>query len=95
MPDEIKRLHYYDQQFLREPDFTDEQKYHMDMRRRLNRVLHGWGIVEGLKTVKKNNSTATIRPGMALDADGREIIVTQDQDVIIPGGPSNANKTRY
>src|SRR6266568_324826 len=95
MPDEIKRLHYYDQQFLREPDFTDEQKYHMDMRRRLNRVLHGWGIVEGLKTVKKSNSTATIQPGMALDADGREIIVTQDQDVLIPGVPGNANKTYY
>lgn len=95
MADEIKRLHYYDQQFLREPDFTDEQKYHMDMRRRHNRTMHGWGIVEGMKVVIKDSQTVTIQAGMALDADGREIIIGQAQDIAIPGGPSNANKTYY
>ena len=34
----IKRLHYFDRQFLVEADFTDEQQYHLDMRRRLNRL---------------------------------------------------------
>lgn len=95
MADEIKRLHYYDQQFLREPDFTAEQTYHKDMRRRHNRAIHGWGIVEGLKVVLKDPQTVTIQAGMALDADGREIVLFQNKDVTIPGGPTNAGKTFY
>jgi hypothetical protein len=31
----VKRLHYFDHQFLVEADFTDEQAYHVGMRRRL------------------------------------------------------------
>ena len=43
----IKRLRYFDNQFLVEADFTDEQKYHLEMRRRLNRALHSFGIAAG------------------------------------------------
>ena len=77
----IKRLHYFDHQFLVEADFTDEQKYHLEMRRRLNRVLHTFGIAEGLQVVKKTNKIVTVRPGVAIDNLGREMIIEADQDV--------------
>lgn len=77
----IKRLHYFDHQFLVEPDFTDEQKYHLEMRRRLNRVLHTFGIAEGLQVVKKTNKIVTVRPGVAIDQLGREMVIEADRDV--------------
>jgi hypothetical protein len=77
----IKRLHYFDHQFLVETDFTDEQKYHLNMRRRLNRLLHTFGIAEGLEVVKSANKTVTVRPGVALDRLGQEMIVETDQVV--------------
>lgn len=80
----IKRLRYFDNQFLVEADFTVEQKYHLDMRRRLNRALHTFGIAEGLEVAKSGNKTVTVRPGTALDRDGREIIVETDQVINLP-----------
>lgn len=77
----IKRLHYFDHQFLVEADFTDEQKYHLEMRRRLNRVLHTFGIAEGLQVVKKTNKIVTVSPGVAIDHLGREMIIEADQDI--------------
>src|SRR5262245_46405303 len=77
----IKRLHYFDHQFLVEADFSDEQKYHLDMRRRLNRLLYTFGIAEGLEVVKSASKTVTVRPGVALDRLGREMIVEADQVV--------------
>ncbi|MEW6211745.1 MAG: hypothetical protein AB1631_25535 [Acidobacteriota bacterium] len=77
----IKRLHYFDKQFLVEKDFTDEQKYHLEMRRRLNRLLHTAGIAEGLKVEKTGNKEVTVRPGAAIDSEGREIILEADQVV--------------
>src|SRR5215831_15804662 len=77
----IKRLHYFDHQFLVEADFTDEQKYHLEMRRRLNRVLHTFGIAEGLEVVKQTNKIVTVRPGVAIDRLGKEMILEAAQDV--------------
>lgn len=77
----IKRLHYFDHQFLVEADFTDEQTYHLDMRRRLNRLLYTFGIAEGLGVAKSANKTVTVRPGVALDRLGQEMIVEADQVV--------------
>jgi hypothetical protein len=75
----IKRLRYFDKQFLVEKDFTDEQKYHLEMRRRLNRLLHTAGIAEGLKVEKTGSKEVTVRAGAAIDAQGREIILESDQ----------------
>ena len=95
MADEIKRLHYYDQQFLREPDFTEEQEYHMNMRRRHNSRLHGWGIVEGLQVVRKNDHEVTVAPGMAIDGDGREIVLFNEHDITLPSGVSEQGNRYY
>src|SRR5690349_18965782 len=71
----IKRLHYYNHQFLDEKDFQDEQHYHVEMRRRLNRSLHSWGVAEGLQVVRSGNREITVETGFALDNTGRELMV--------------------
>ncbi len=76
----IKRLHYFDHQFLVEKDFTDEQAYHLGMRRRLNQVLYTSGIADGLLVVRKNASTITVQKGTAIDAQGQEIVLETDAD---------------
>jgi hypothetical protein len=70
----VKRVHYFDHQFLKEQDFHAEQAYHREMRHRHNRLLHGWGVVEGLE-IKHKGREVTIEPGMAIDKEGREIVL--------------------
>lgn len=75
----IERVRYYDGEYLRSFDFEDEQTYHVEMRRRLNRSLHLWGIAQGLELVQNDAgggiNQVWINPGMAIDALGREIYV--------------------
>jgi len=87
MADQIKRLNYFKHQFLRASDFIDEQKYHLDMRRRHNRLLHTWGIAgSGLKVTFAQGATAvSVSPGMAVDSQGREIVLTEDKTVELSG----------
>jgi hypothetical protein len=73
----IKRLNYFNHQFLEEQDFRDEQQYHLEMRRRLNRSLHIWGVVEGLQVARTGNREVTVEPGFALDREGRELVVVK------------------
>jgi hypothetical protein len=72
----IKRLNYFNHQFLDEKDFRDEQNYHLEMRRNHNHFLHFWGVVDGLQVVRSGNREVTIEKGFALDREGRELIVT-------------------
>lgn len=81
----IKRLHYFDHQFLVEADFTDEQSYHLDMRRRLNQALHTFGIAQGLEVMKKTNKIVTVKPGIAIDNLGREMVLEAAQDIDMSG----------
>jgi hypothetical protein len=77
----IQRLRFFDGEYVRAYDFTDEQSYHVDMRRRLNRRLHLHGIVYGLQIEQDDTSVPpaaifySIMPGMAIDQLGREIFV--------------------
>lgn len=71
----VKRLNYFTHQFLREQDFKDEQNYHIEMRRRQNRLLLSWGVAEGLEIQKKDNQSVTVNPGTAIDKEGREIVL--------------------
>jgi hypothetical protein len=76
--DGIARVHYFEQQFLRTQDFTDEQAYHLAMRRRHNIAHHISGIVFGLELVVEEQG-AFVGPGMAIDGYGRELIVPEKQ----------------
>src|ERR1700747_2053694 len=80
MSTEIERLLYSERQYLGSFDFTAEQTYHLEMRRRLSRVLHLWGIVKGLELLQGEVAQGApqqfyVSEGMAIDAYGREIIV--------------------
>jgi hypothetical protein len=84
----MKRLKYFTHQFLREQDFEAEQNYHIAMRRLHNRAVHGWGVIEGLAVRKKSEKEITIDPGVAIDGQGREIVlanqVTRDLSAFEP-----------
>jgi hypothetical protein len=75
---DIKRLHYFNHQMLVENDFTDEQTYHLGMRRRHNRVLHKFGVAEGLNVRKTGDKDVTVDPGTAIDREGKEIVQGAD-----------------
>lgn len=71
----IERLRYYQRQYLGAQDFTDEQSYQRDMRRRHNLAHHLWGIVGGLELSTDDSGSVYVQPGMAIDGYGREIVV--------------------
>jgi hypothetical protein len=81
MAQSIQRLRYFDGEYLRSNDFTDEQSYHVAMRRRLNLALHLSGIAYGLEIQRDANSVPplyffSISQGFAIDQLGREIVVS-------------------
>jgi Chaperone of endosialidase len=84
MADVTKRMNYFDRQFLRAADFTAEQAYDLDRRRRHNRLLHAPGIAEGLQvSANINDAFVTVAAGTAYDALGQEIVLASSQQVDI------------
>src|SRR5215471_16987056 len=84
----VKRLNYYDHQFLRAPDFTDEQHYHLSMRRLHNSSLHTWGIVQGLQVTPASGGTGTavtVSAGVAIDSAGQEMVLPADTNLELGG----------
>ena len=76
------RVHYREQQILQVGDLVDEQRYRLEMQRRHNVALHGWGIVEGLELMiitQGSEQQLSLSPGLAVDGFGREIVVEKDQ----------------
>lgn len=67
--------------------FEAEQTYHVERRRLLNRALHGWGVVYGLGIVPAQSTACVtaagldIAPGLALDAAGRELLLTRPRNL--------------
>ena len=85
MEDITKRMNYFDRQFLRANDFQDEQEYHIDRRRRHNRLLHKPGVAKGLEvTGEKNANTVVVSAGTAIDIPGREIVLAEERPVPMP-----------
>lgn len=78
--DRIVRVRYFDRQFLRPQDFTDEQAYHVAMRRRHNIAGHSWGILHGLMLTADSGPLA-VQPGIAVDGYGREVAVIERMTV--------------
>lgn len=85
----VKRLHYFDHQFLRADDFAAEQGYHVTMRRLHNQLLHSWGIADGLDVSFQGGATSvSVAAGVALDNLGREIVVPGDTTVELASYPA-------
>lgn len=71
-----ERMNWFDRQFLRAQDFADESDYQVDRLRRHLRTLHTPGVAEGLTVSgQPGDTTVTVAPGTALDAQGCEIVL--------------------
>ena len=88
----LDRLNYFNGQRLEASDLKTEQEYHIRVRRWLNKSLYSPGIARGLEVRKetavpvageKPPPTVVVSPGLALDAQGREIILWEEQRVMI------------
>jgi hypothetical protein len=90
MADPVKRLNYFNGQFLRDPDFNDEQDYHMHSVREHVRLQHTPGIAEGLDIPPPpSGATAvTVNAGVAFDDLGRRIVLADNQQVELAAQPS-------
>jgi hypothetical protein len=73
-----KRVRFFDQQYLVEQDFVDEQAYHLDRSRRLPRALCITGVIDGLVVTADGPSRLTITRGLAIDGQGRQLVLAGD-----------------
>ncbi len=92
MAEAPRRVNYYYGMVLGVDDLTTEQKYHRTMRYLDNR-LHGYGIVEGLQ-VTMDPACAHVSPGWAIDALGREVVVTAPLCVDLTAIAAGRNSAR-
>jgi hypothetical protein len=82
----IERLNYYNGQRLEADDLKLEQEYHIRVRRWLNRSLYSAGIARGLEVkAEKEGLNVVVRPGLALDSEGREIILLEEERIAAIG----------
>ena len=73
----FERNRYFYGKLLTVRDFEVEQRYHCTKRELLNRLVHGAGVVCGLGVTASDESTLMIESGMALDYQGREIVLPE------------------
>ena len=71
--------YFYGKQFTVR-DLQQEQSYFNDKRYLINRMVLGWGVVCGLDVYwDSSKRRIVVKPGMALDCCGHEIVVCEDQ----------------
>src|SRR5437016_875517 len=71
------RVNYFDRQFIRLAELKDEQAYHLEIHRRHDLSHHSWGIVLGLEIIKEQDGRPGLRPGVAVDGYGRELLLLE------------------
>jgi hypothetical protein len=71
------RVNYFDRQFIRLAELSDEQAYHRQLHRRHNLSHHSWGIVVGLEILLEEDGRPVVRPGLAVDGYGRELLLLE------------------
>lgn len=72
-----ERNHYFFGKLMTVRDFENEQVYFNSKRQLGNRMLNGAGIVSGLDVILVDSRTFSLESGMAIDYNGREIIVPE------------------
>ncbi|HEV8691402.1 MAG TPA: hypothetical protein VGQ91_13965 [Ideonella sp.] len=80
---------YFDGQLLQRDDFVAEQRYHRHARRRHNITMHDWGVVSGLEVSVSGDHQITVRPGVAIDANGNEIDLGQAMPLEVGSFPAH------
>nr|CBH39162.1 conserved hypothetical protein [uncultured archaeon] len=82
----FERNKYFYGKLMTVRDFETEQSYFIEKQRLINRLIHGAGVVCGLKVEETREWTdipekIKINPGVAIDCCGREIIVPEEKVV--------------
>ncbi|HRI62765.1 MAG TPA: tail fiber domain-containing protein [Polyangium sp.] len=85
-PYELSRVRYYDGEYLKDDEFIDEQRYHIDRRQRHDRLLHVTGVADGMELAVGNSTTLVVRAGTAIDDLGQPILVDADRSIAITAG---------
>ena len=94
---DFKRARYFDGELINKQIFITEQLYHNEKRKLLNKMLHGWGVVCGLK-VKPTNPPGPnfiVERGMALDCNGNEILVCEEQVIDLTVKPCRPKPDKF
>ena len=79
----LRRPRYFDGQLLTAATFRLEQDYLRATSQLHNRLLHGWGAVDGLD-VRSSAGTIIVSPGVALDPAGNTIVVREPRQLSVP-----------
>jgi len=84
--DVLRRVRFFDGQYLIDQDFIDEQHYHLDRERRVARSLGLAGVVDGLAVNADAGKpyTITVAPGSAVDEVGRHLLLTGTVTLALP-----------
>ena len=85
----LERNRYFTGKYMTARDFSGEQEYFLSRHRLHTRVLHGWGIVCGLRVVPHpredcKDRWVVVRAGIAIDCCGRELVLTKDTAFELP-----------
>ncbi|MBR5970806.1 MAG: hypothetical protein IK016_10755 [Lachnospiraceae bacterium] len=71
----FEKNRYYPGKMLSSADFQAEQNYLVNKSRFMNHLMYGAGIVCGLSTISLDDLSVLVESGVAIDGEGREIII--------------------
>ncbi len=91
-----ERNRYFTGKYMAARDFAVEQDYFLTHHRLHNRVLHGWGVVCGLRVVEHPDPECrkrwvVVKAGIAVDCCGREVVLLKDKGIELPLPPDNSD----
>jgi len=86
-----ERVQFFDGQRLFASDLQDLEQFNREMRRLHNQSLHQPGVASGYAVSgNRDDRQVTIQPGYAIDAMGREIVLTEPLVLQVPPVASDA-----
>jgi pSer/pThr/pTyr-binding forkhead associated (FHA) protein len=86
---ELKRVNPFRGLMIDEEAWRDAHDYHR-LQAQLHLLTgHGWGIVEGLEVLADAQApnTLVVRPGIAIDPQGRVLLITQERRLAVSPAP--------
>ncbi|HSB52118.1 MAG TPA: hypothetical protein VLD40_05625 [Dissulfurispiraceae bacterium] len=91
----FERNNYFYGKLMTVRDFLAEQCYFNEKRWLINRMILGWGVVCGLDVVSVDNdpTKVAVKPGLAIDCCGREILVCEDREIELVVDKSSCHKS--
>ena len=95
------RLRFFSGQLLTQRDLQAEQTYHVLLRRLMQREILGTGTVAGLAVqhptagTPEADSFVIVEAGLAIDPDGRELLIEKSVQLQIAAAPLTPNTTPF